>query len=492
MPDKKQSYRKKARASEGWALTFDDVLLRPAKTEFHPVDVDISTKLGPFTLSTPIISAAMDTVTETEMAIQMALLGGLGVIHRNCSLEQQLQMVMRVKRARSFIIDNVATILPNQTIGEAIAEMGRLGISGMPVIDDDHKIIGIITRRDIPFDENPSGLVKDVMTPNPVCMHAGVSREEALHKLWEIRKEKLPIVDQNGKLVGLITKKDLKPEFPNASTDPRGRLVCGLGVSPFPPKSQVDRDTLKKIDEYVDIFFTDVAEFFKVEDMEGTRDLMEWLDSYFVVGNIGTYEAAEYLLTEAGFPEDQLIGIKVGMGSGSICTTSMQTGVGAPTFMATAEVADAIADYNPRVALIADGGFKHPGDLPKAFAVGADVIMTGHFFAGCTESPGLLDTIGGRKVKVYRGMGSEEARRVGTFVHDRYNKEHRIAEGVSDHVPFVGPVKGVLQQLTDGLKSGMIYCGARTIGQMRKAEFRQVTYAGKVESGPHDLLGRGI
>lgn len=486
----KKSFREKARAHEGWALTFDDVILKPGHTNFHPNDLDISTKVGPFVFHTPIFSASMDTVTETEMGIQMALLGGLGVIHRNCTLERQLEMAMRVKRARSFMIDDVATIYPNQTIQEAKNEMAAHGISGLVVIDENNKVVGIVTKRDLPFEESTKGLVSDIMTPNPVCMLEGVSREEALANLYEIRKEKLPITDADGKLVGLITKKDLKPEFPNASTDRKGRLICGLGCSPFMPKSQVDRDLLKKIDQYADIFFTDVADFFKDEDIRGTRELMEYLDSYFVVGNIGTYAAAEYILTQAQFPDDQLIGLKVGMGSGSICITTMQTGVGAPTITATAEVADAIADYNPKVALIADGGFKYPGDLTKAFALGADAIMSGHFFAGCTESPGLLDTIGGRKVKVYRGMGSEEARRRGPYALDRYTKEHRVSEGVSDHVPFVGPVEGVLDQLTAGLKSGMIYTGSRTLAHIKSAEVAHVTFAGKIEGGPHDLLGR--
>ncbi|GAB4321556.1 MAG: IMP dehydrogenase [Promethearchaeota archaeon] len=489
--NKSPSFRDKVRAREGWALTFSDVILVPGHTRFSPQDVDITTKLGPFKFSTPIFSAAMDTVTETEMAIQMALLGGLGVIHRNCSYEYQLEMVTKVKRARSFVIDDVATIGPDQTIRDAIAEMDAHGISGLVVVDDEGTVLGIVTKRDLPFDETAKGLVKDIMTPSPVCEREGISREGALRKLYEIRKEKLPIVDDKGKLVGLITKKDLKPEFPNAATDDRGRLVCGLGISPFFPKNKVDQDLLKKIDEYVDVFFLDVAEYFKDEDMAGTKRLMEELSSYFVVGNVGTFEAAEYILTQADFPDDQLVGIKVGMGSGSICTTTLQTGVGAPTLMATAEVADAIAQYNPKVALVADGGFVHPGDLPKAFAVGADAVMSGHFFAGCTESPGLLDTIGGRKVKVYRGMGSEEARRTGPWALDRYVKApERIAEGVSDHVPFVGPVRGVLAQLTEGLRAAMVYTGSRTLRELRSAQLRHVTFAGKIEAGPHDLLGR--
>jgi IMP dehydrogenase len=247
---------------------------------------------------------------------------------------------------------------------------------------------------------------------------------------------------------------------------------------------------LQKIDNFVDIFFIDVADFFKQKDIHETRKLMEFLDSDFVLGNIGTYKAAEHLLTKGNFPEDRFIGIKVGMGSGSICSTSIQTGVGAPTLFATAQVADAIQDYNPDIGLIADGGFKNPGDLPKAFTVGADMCMSGHFFAGCSESPGYIDTIQGRKVKIYRGMGSKEARK-SEYIQDRYVESAKtLPEGVSDYVPYVGDLSGVIDTLKDGLSNGMIYAGAKNIEEMKRAEIGIVSAVGQQEQRPHDLLGK--
>lgn len=483
-------FRKKAHADE-LIGTFNDVIILPGHTKFDPKDVDISTKLGKYKLDVPILSAAMDTVTEAEMAIKMGLLGGLGVLHRNCSYDKQLEMVKSVKRARSFVITDVATIEPDAPVSQAKFMMENYGISGLVVINKEEKVCGIFTKRDIPYleEELDTGKVKDYMTKDVISLEPGASREEALKELYHHRKEKLPIIDEEQKLRGLITKKDLKPEFPLSSKDEEGRLLCGLGISPKYPSSSEAIAKLKELDKYVDIFFVDVADFFKNNDMKGTKKLMETLDSEFVLGNIGTYEAAEHLLTY-DYPEEQFIGIKVGMGSGSICTTTIQTGVGAPTFFATAQVADAIEDYNPKVSLIADGGFKNPGELPKAFAVGADLIMSGHFFAGCTESPGYVDTIQGRKVKIYRGMGSKEARST-DYVLDRYVEDSKsLPEGVSDYVPFVGDLDGVLSTLTEGLENGMIYSGAQTIEEMKKVKIGLISAVGQLETAPHDLLGK--
>jgi IMP dehydrogenase len=285
----------------------------------------------------------------------------------------------------------------------------------------------------------------------------------------------------------LITKKDLKPEFPNASIDEEGRLLCGLGLSPKFPEAIASQKMLKEIDKYVDIFFIDVADFYKKSDIEGTKKLMELLHSDFVLGNIGTYDAAEHIITQFD-KKSNFIGLKVGMGSGSICTTSIQTGVGAPTLFATAQVSDAVKDYNPKIGVIADGGLKNPGDLPKAMTVGADLIMSGHFFAGCTESPGYIDTIQGRKVKVYRGMGSKEARASG-FVSDRYIEGSKtLAEGVSSYIPYVGDVDGVIQSLTEGLINGMIYSGAKNLKEMKDVEIGIITPFGQQETKTHDLL----
>jgi IMP dehydrogenase len=400
-------------------------------------------------------------------------------------------MAKSVKRARSFIISDVATISPDAKVVEAKYMMEQKGISGLVVVENNNKVAGIFTKRDIPYREKEvkEGLVRDYMTEDVISIELGASRSEALQKLYENRIEKLPIIE-NDRLKGLITIKDLKPEFPLASIDDEGRLLCAMAISPKMPQSPQAKEMLKEIDKYVDIFFTDVADFFKDKDIEDTLKLMNFLDSDFVLGNIGTYKAAENIITKRNFPEGRLIGLKVGMGSGSICSTSIQTGVGAPTLFATAQVADAVKDYNPNIAVVADGGFKNPGDLPKAFALGADMMMSGHFFAGCTESPGYIDTIQGRKVKVYRGMGSKEARTSG-YVADRYIEGSKmLAEGVSDYIPYVGDLSGVLTSLNEGLKNGMIYAGARNLEEMRTVKIGFVSHAGLIEQKPHDLLGK--
>ena len=484
-------YRKKIQ-SEKLIATFDDVLILPGFTDFSPNEVDLSSSLGKYHFNLPIMSSAMDTVTEQTITIEVALRGGLGVLHRNCSFERQLEMCRIVKRARSFVIDDVATISPNAQVSKAKFMMENYNISGIVVTNEEKKVCGIFTKRDIPFFEQDikNGTVKDYMTKDVISIKPGASREAALKILYESRKEKLPIIDDNGLLKGLITKKDLGSEFPLASKDEEGHLLCGLALSPRFPESSQSQDLLKEIDEYVDIFFIDVADFYKKDDIEGTVKLMKFLDSDFVLGNIGTYQAAEHLITKVDFVEERFIGLKVGMGSGSICTTSLQTGVGAPTLYATAQVADAINDYNPTLSIIADGGFKNPGDLPKAFAAGADLIMSGHIFAGTEESPGFIDTIAGRKVKVYRGMGSEQARTSG-YISDRYVEGSKmLTEGVSNYVPYVGDVAGVLETLKEGLANGMIYAGAKSIAAMKKVPIGIVSVVGQRETAPHDLIGK--
>ncbi len=484
-------YREKIH-SKDLIATFDDVLILPGFTNFSPNEVDISSNLGKYHLELPILSSAMDTVTEESMAIRMALQGGLGVLHRNCSYERQLEMVRIVKRARSFVIDDVATINPYAKVAKAKFMMDNYNISGIVVVDEAKKVCGIFTKRDIPFFEKDihNGVIKDYMTKEVISIKPGASREEALKILYKSRKEKLPIIDEHGLLKGLITKKDLAPEFPFASKDDEGHLLCAIALSPKFPESSQAQELLKEIDKYVDIFFIDVADFYKRDDINGTMKLMRLLESDFVLGNIGTYQAAEYLISKCDFVEERFIGLKVGMGSGSICTTSIQTGVGAPTLYATAQVADAIQDYNQELSLIADGGFTKPGDLPKAFSVGADLIMSGHFLAGTDESPGFIDTISGRKVKVYRGMGSKDAR-VSGYIADRYIESSKmLTEGVSDYVPYVGDVTGVLATLKEGLTNGMIYAGAGSIEEMKKASLGIVSIVGQRETSPHDLIGK--
>ncbi|MFX1233929.1 MAG: IMP dehydrogenase [Promethearchaeota archaeon] len=483
-------YRKKVHYEEVIA-TFDDILIQPGYTNFEPHETNISSKLGSYQFNVPIMSAAMDTVTEEIMAIRMALLGGLGVLHRNCSYEKQLQMVRIVKRARSFIIDDVATIDPNDPMTKAKFIMDNYNISGLVVANEEKKVCGILTKRDLPFLDSDvkKGKVKDYMSKNVISIPPGASREEALNMLFKHRIEKLPVIE-NGYLKGLITKKDLAPEFPLASMDKEGHLICALALSPKFPESIQAQKMLKEIDKYVDIFFIDVADYYKVTDIDGTKRLMDLLESDFVLGNIGTYEAAEHIITKCDFDEERLIGLKVGMGSGSICTTSIQTGVGAPTLYATAQVADAVNDYKLGLSVIADGGFKNPGDIPKAFSVGADLIMSGHFFAGCTESPGYVDTIQGQKVKVYRGMGSKEARTSG-FISDRYIEGSRVlAEGISAYIPYVGDLDGVILSLKEGLTNGMVYAGAKTIHDLKKVKIGIVTPFGQQEVKTHDLIGK--
>jgi len=483
-------YRKKVH-SDDIIATFDDILIQPGYTNFEPNEIDISSNLGPFHFNLPIMSAAMDTVTEELMAIRMALLGGLGVLHRNCSYEKQLQMVRIVKRARSFIIDDVATIDPNDPMTKAKFIMDNYNISGLVVTNKEKKVCGILTKRDMPYLETDikKGKVKDYMSKNVISIPPGASREEALNMLFEHRIEKLPVIE-NGYLKGLVTKKDLAPEFPLASMDNEGHLICALALSPKFPESTQTQNMLKEIDKYVDIFFIDVADFYKIADINGTKKLMDLLESNFVLGNIGTYEAAEHIISKCDYAEDRFIGLKVGMGSGSICTTSIQTGVGAPTLYATAQVADAINDYRPDLSLIADGGFKNPGDIPKVFTTGADLIMSGYFFAGCTESPGYIDTIQGQKVKVYRGMGSKEARTSG-YISDRYIEGSKVlAEGISAYIPYVGDLNGVIGSLKEGLINGMVYAGAKEIDDLKKVKIGIITPFGRQEVRTHDLIGK--
>ncbi|MFX0031044.1 MAG: IMP dehydrogenase [Candidatus Hodarchaeota archaeon] len=483
-------YRKKVH-SDNIVATFDDILIQPGYTNFEPNEIDITSNLGLYHFNLPIMSAAMDTVTEEVMAIKMALLGGLGVLHRNCSYEKQLQMVRIVKRARSFIIDDVATINPNDPMTKAKYIMDNYNISGLVVTNEEKKVCGILTKRDLPFLDTDikKGKVKDYMSKDVISIPPGASREEALNMLFKYRIEKLPVIE-NGYLKGLITKKDLAPEFPLASMDNEGHLICALALSPKFPESTQTQNMLKEIDKYVDIFFIDVADFYKIADINGTKKLMDFLESNFVLGNIGTYEAAEHIISKCDLIEDRFIGLKVGMGSGSICTTSIQTGVGAPTLYATAQVADAINDYRPNLSLIADGGFKNPGDIPKAFTAGADLIMSGHLFAGCTESPGYIDTIQGQKVKVYRGMGSKEARTSG-YISDRYIEGSKVlAEGISAYIPYVGDLSGVVMSLKEGLINGMVYAGAKEIKDLKKVKVGIITSFGRQEVRTHDLIGK--
>jgi len=459
------------------ALTFRDLILLPGLARVEPGEVDIRTRVTMrHALNIPLVSSPMDTVTEAEMAIALARQGGLGVLHRNCSTEEQVEMAKRVKRAESFIIRDVVTISPDSTVGEAIEVMHKHNISGLPVVEDG-RLVGIVTARDVRFAD--TGLrVSDVMTREVVAVRGGVSIEEAKRILQEHRIEKLPVVDDSRRLMGLITVKDilLRGKFPLAVRDEEGRLLCAAAISPF------DFNRALKLDKHVDILVVDVAHFHNENCMKATKKLLKELESDLVVGNIGTYKAAEDIVTKL----DGVAGLRVGIGSGSICTTMEVLKAGSPTLFATAQVADALTDYGADLPVIADGGIRNPGDIALALALGASCAMMGNVFAGCKEAPGELVVIGGRYFKRYRGMASPSARRR-RYALDRYHAKE-IAEGVEGLVPYRGDVASVVAEFIAGLKAAMGYAGARSIKELReKARLAVLTEAGSKEAGPHSI-----
>lgn len=462
------------------AFTFRDMILLPGLSEVEPSEVDVSTRVSKsFVLNIPFVSSPMDTVTEAEMAIALARQGGLGVLHRNCTIEEEVNMARRVKRAESFIIRDVITIRPDQSVGEAIRIMEEHSISGLPVVGDDGRLRGIVTARDVRFADY--GLrVADVMTSldKLVTVHEDISIEEAKRILQKHRIEKLPVVDEQGRLKGLITVKDimLKDKFPNAARDEEGRLLCAAAVSPF------DLERAKKLDKWVDIIVIDVAHFHNRNCFRATKELLKHVSADVIVGNIGTYEAAEDAITEL----DGIAGFRVGIGSGSICITMELLKAGSPTLFATAQVADAVADYGADLPIIADGGIRSPGDAALALALGASCVMMGNVFAGCKEAPGELVVIGGRYFKRYRGMASPSAR-ARRHAIDRYASK-RIAEGVEGLVPYRGDVASVVAEFVEGLKAAMGYAGARNIGELHEsARVAMLTEVGVKEAGPHNI-----
>ena len=462
------------------AFTFRDMILLPGLSEVEPSEIDVKTKVSVrHALNIPFVSSPMDTVTEAEMAIALARQGGLGVLHRNCTIEEEVNMARRVKRAESFVIRDVVTIKPDQTVGEAVAVMEEHGISGLPVVGDDGRLIGIVTARDVRFADY--GLkVADVMTgPDKlVTVHESITIEEAKRILQEHRIEKLPVVDERGRLKGLITVKDimLRDKFPNAVRDEEGRLLCAAAVSPF------DLERAEKLDRWVDIIVIDVAHFHNRNCFRATKRLLKHVGADVVVGNIGTYEAAEDVITKL----DGVAGLRVGIGSGSICITMELLKAGSPTLFATAQVADAVADYGADLPIIADGGVRNPGDAALALALGASCVMMGNVFAGCEEAPGELVAIGGRYFKRYRGMASPSAR-ARRHAIDRYQSK-RIAEGVEGLVPYRGDVASVVAEFIEGLKAAMGYAGARNIRELQEgARVAMLTEVGVKEAGPHSI-----
>ncbi|BCX79782.1 IMP dehydrogenase [Campylobacter sp. 19-13652] len=465
------------------ALTFEDVLLVPQYSEILPKQVDVRTKFSKnITLNIPIVSAAMDTVTEHRAAIMMARLGGLGVIHKNMDIESQAREVRRVKKSESGVIIDPIFIYPDASIAEALNLMSELHISGVPVVDKEHKLIGILTNRDLRFETDLSTKVADRMTKAPlITAPKGCTLDDAEKIFSQNRVEKLPIVDKDGKLDGLITIKDLKKkkEYPNANKDKIGRLRVAAAVG----VGQLDR-VKALVEAGVDAIVMDSAHGHTKGIIDTLKAIKENFDVDVVVGNIAN-PAAVKDLAEAGAD-----GIKVGIGPGSICTTRIVAGVGVPQITAIDDCASEAAKYG--IPVIADGGIKYSGDIAKALAAGASCIMAGSLLAGCEESPGEIITFQGRQFKVYRGMGSIGAMSRGSS--DRYFQEGTaseklVPEGIEGRVPYVGSIKDVLHQMVGGLRSAMGYVGAKDIPTMQqKAEFVEITSAGLKESHVHDVI----
>jgi IMP dehydrogenase len=466
-------------------LTFDDVLLIPAKSDVLPRDVDVTTQLSKtLQLNIPILSAGMDTVTEAEMAIAMARQGGLGIIHKNMSIEQQAEQVDKVKRSERGVITDPFFLTPEHQVYDAEYLMGKYRISGVPIVNNEveQKLVGIITNRDLRFIQDYSTKISDVMTKeNLITAPVGTTLEEAEKILQKHKVEKLPLVDENGVLKGLITIKDIEKviEFPNSAKDEKGRLLVGAAVG-------VTADTMirvkKLVEANVDVIVVDTAHGHSKGVLETVRKIREQYPHLNIIaGNVATAEATRDLI-EAGANI-----IKVGIGPGSICTTRVVAGVGVPQITAIYDCATEARKYG--VPIIADGGIKYSGDIVKALAAGAHAVMLGSLLAGVTESPGETEIYQGRRFKVYRGMGSVAAMEKGS--KDRYFQEDNkkfVPEGIEGRVPYKGPLVDTIYQLVGGLRAGMGYCGTRNLEELReKTQFIRMTGAGLRESHPHDV-----
>ncbi|MFM8911803.1 MAG: IMP dehydrogenase [Flammeovirgaceae bacterium] len=467
------------------ALTYDDVLLVPAYSEVLPRETDTSGFLtSNIKLNIPVISAAMDTVTEAELAISMALEGGLGFIHKNMSIEAQANQVRKVKRSQSGMILDPVTLQINSTVRDAEKIMREFKIGGIPVVDENGKLAGIITNRDLRFQKNLSTPIEQIMTKeNLITANEGITLEKAEVMLQRYKIEKLPIVNKKGKLIGLITYKDIlkKKNKPNACKDQFGRLRVGAAVGVTP--DILDRIAALK-NAGVDVISIDTAHGHSRGVMQSAKKVKQkYPELELIVGNIATGEAAK-ALAKVGADA-----VKVGVGPGSICTTRVVAGVGLPQLSAVYEAAKALKGSNTKS--IADGGIRFSGDVVKALAAGADSIMIGSLLAGTEEAPGEIIIYEGRRFKSYRGMGSLEAMEDGS--KDRYFQDVEddikklVPEGISGRVPYKGLVSEVLYQLVGGLRAGMGYCGAKNLDALKKAKFVKITSAGAVESHPHDV-----
>ena len=467
----------------GEGLTFDDVLLVPAESDVLPADVDLSTNLTrKIKLNVPVMSAAMDTVTEYRMAIAIAREGGIGVIHKNMSIDTQAEQVDMVKRSENGVITNPFSLSAGHTLGDADALMGKFRISGVPIVDETGRLIGIITNRDMKFETDMNRRIEEVMThANLITGLEGTTLDEAKAILQKNRIEKLPIVDKDYKLKGLITIKDIEKvlKYPNSAKDAAGRLLCAAAIG-------VTGDVLDRagalIDAGVDVLVLDSAHGHSANIMRCVGLVKEkFPDIQLIAGNVATAEATEALI-KAGADC-----VKVGIGPGSICTTRVVAGIGVPQISAVLQCAEMGDKYGTPV--IADGGIKYSGDIVKAIAAGGRVVMLGSMLAGCEEAPGEMEVYQGRQFKVYRGMGSLGAMQKGS--KDRYfqsNNKKLVPEGVEGRVPFRGAVSETIYQMMGGLRSGMGYCGAHNIEELRtNSKFVRITSAGLKESHPHDI-----
>ncbi|ALS25709.1 IMP dehydrogenase [Paenibacillus cisolokensis] len=468
-------------AKEG--LTFDDVLLVPRRSEVLPREVDVSVQLSPnVKLNIPLISAGMDTVTEAALAIAIAREGGIGIIHKNMSVAQQAEEVDRVKRSESGVITNPFALTPDHHVYDAEELMGKYRISGVPIIDQDQKLVGIITNRDLRFVHDYSIKISEVMTrDNLVTAPVGTTLQEAEVLLQKHKIEKLPLVDESNTLKGLITIKDIEKaiQFPNAAKDKQGRLLCGAAIG-------ISKDTFERaealVNAGVDVLVVDSAHGHHINILDTVRKLRDkYPDLTIVAGNVATGEATRDLI-EAGASV-----VKVGIGPGSICTTRVIAGIGVPQITAIYDCATVAREYN--IPIIADGGIKYSGDITKAIAAGASCIMIGSLFAGTEESPGESEIYQGRRFKVYRGMGSLGAMKEGS--KDRYFQENEsklVPEGIEGRVAYKGPLADTIHQLIGGLRAGMGYCGTRNIEELKNdTTFVRITGAGLRESHPHDV-----
>ena len=467
-------------------LTFDDVLLIPAYSDVLPREVSLQSRFSRnITLNIPIVSAAMDTVTEAPMAIALAREGGIGVIHKNMSIARQAAEVRKVKRAENGMINDPVTIHKDQTVGDALALMHENHIGGIPVVDGENTLVGIVTNRDVRFQTDMSLKIEDVMTSRNLVTIKDNQTDRAYVKkiLQENKVEKLPVVNEKGKIVGLITFKDITKEqiHPNSCKDAMGRLRVAAGIG-------ITNDALERVSalvaEGVDAVVLDCAHGHSKGVIEKLREIKSSYPSLeVVVGNIATAEAAKALI-EAGAD-----GIKVGIGPGSICTTRIVAGVGVPQLTAIFECAKAASESG--IPVIADGGLRYSGDVVKALAAGGDCVMCGSMFAGTEEAPGETIIYNGRKFKSYRGMGSLDAMEAGS--KDRYfqsgtvETKKLVPEGIVGRVPYKGTLEETVYQLIGGLRSGMGYCGAHNIKELQKAKFTKVTASGMAESHPHDV-----